>query len=368
MVMLVIDYLRSLGIDFGFFRLLNYITFRAIMGMTTALLFSLFFGFRYILFLYRKKLRDSSGDILSLKVFSKRGTPTGGGLLIISSALFSLLLWADWNNIFMLVLVCAFVYFGLVGFIDDFQKSRLRSSLSGLSQLWKTILLLLFIVPFALFFVSPVNPVPPEVKTLLWLPFYKFPILELSAFTFILFAIFVQFSIINAINITDGMDGLLPGISALNLGVYAIFAYIIGNAIASGHYLFPHIEGAGEISVFGATLIGALLGFLWFNTYPAEVFMGDTGSLSIGGALAIMSFFTKQELLFPIVGGIFVLEIFSALIQEKVGTPLGRRIFYRAPFHYTLTHRGIPEPKAVVRLWIISILLALVALLSLKVR
>lgn len=368
MVILIIDYLRELGIDFGFFRLLNYITFRAIMGMTTALLYCILFGFRYILFLYRKNLRDSSGDILSVKVYSKRGTPTGGGLLVISAALFSLLMWADWSNIYMIVIVSGFIYFGLVGFFDDFQKSRLRSSLSGLSQIGKTAFLLIFIVPFAVFFVSPLNPVPPEVKTLIWFPFYKHPVMDLSAFFFILFTIFVQFSIINAVNITDGMDGLLSGISALTVGVYSIFAYIIGNAIASSHYLFPFIDGAGEITVFGATLIGSLLGFIWFNTYPAEAFMGDTGSLSIGGSLAIMVFFTKQELLFPIVGSIFVLEIFTALIQEKIGTRLGRRIFYRAPFHYSLTHRGIAEPKAVVRMWVISILLALIALLSLKVR
>jgi len=368
MVILIIDYLRGHGVDYGFFRLLDYITFRAIMGMATALLLSLFFGFRYILFLYHSKLRDASGDMLSLKVFSKRGTPTGGGLLIISTALVSLFLWADWSNIFLIVLVSGFIYFGLVGFIDDFQKSRLRSSISGLSQIGKTVCLLLFIVPFAIFFVSPLNPVPPEIKTLLWVPFYKHPVLDLSLVVFILFTVFAQFSIINAINITDGLDGLLSGISALTIGVYAIFAYIIGNVLASSHYLFPFIDGASEMTVFGATLIGALFGFLWYNTYPAEVFMGDTGSLSIGGAISIMIFFTKQELLFPIVGGVFVVEIFSALVQEKIGTRLGRRLFYRAPFHYSLTHRGIPEPKTVVRLLIISILLALVALLSLKVR
>ncbi|MFC1851304.1 phospho-N-acetylmuramoyl-pentapeptide-transferase, partial [candidate division CSSED10-310 bacterium] len=310
----------------------------------------------------------ASGEMLSINVYSKRGTPTGGGLLIIISAMCSLLLWSDLTNIMTLVLLGGFTYFGLIGFLDDFQKSRFKSSLSGLSQLGKTIFLLLFIVPFAFFFISSLNPLSSELKTLIYIPFYKHAILDIGKPGFFIFIIFTMFSIINAVNISDGMDGLLCGISALTVGVYAIFAYIIGNAINAAHYLFPFIEGAGELTVFGATLIGAILGFMWYNTYPAQVFMGDTGSLSLGGAISMMVFFTKQELLFLIVGGVFVLEIFTSLIQDKIGMRLGRRLFYRAPFHYSLTHRGIAEPKAVVRLWIISIFLALIALLSLKVR
>lgn len=368
MLELLVKFFQSSGIDYGFFRLLNYLTFRAIMGMSTALVFTLVFGFRFILYLYKKKLRDTSGDFLSIKVYSKRGTPTGGGILIIASTSISVLLWADITNIFTHVLLLGFVYTGLVGFLDDLQKSQSRSSLSGLSQLAKTILLLIFIIPFTMFYLSPLNPIPTNLKTLIYIPFYKYPIIDLSSFIFAIFMVFVMFSITNAVNITDGMDGLLSGISSLTIGVYSVFAYVIGNAIASSHYLFPYIKNAGEITVFGASLIGALLGFMWFNTYPAQVFMGDTGSLAIGAAISMIVFFTKQELLFLVVGGVLVIEIFSSLVQEKIGNRLGRRIFYRAPFHYSLTHTGVAEPKAVVRLWIISILLALIALLSLKVR
>ena len=368
MVEFLIDFMKANGMDFGFFRLMNYITFRAIMGMVTALLFNLFFGYKFILFLYQKKMRDTSGDILSIKAYSKRGTPTGGGVLIISSTLVSTFFWADLTSMYVLPLLGGLIYFGLVGFLDDFQKTRFKSSLSGLSELGKTIALLVFMVPFAIFFLSSYNPVPEELRTLIYIPFYKNPALDLGLIGYGIFIIFTMFSITNAVNLTDGMDGLLCGISTLTVGVYAIFAYIIGNAIASSHYLFPYMEGSGEISIFCTTLIGSLLGFLWYNTYPAQVFMGDTGSLSIGGVISIMVLQTKQELLFLIVGGIFVIEIFTSLVQDKLGTRIGRRIFYRAPFHYTLTHRGIAEPKAVVRLWIISILLALIALLSLKVR
>jgi len=368
MIKLLIELLKLSGINFGFFRLINYITFRAIMGMATAMLFSLVFGFKFILFLYRKKFRDTSGETLSINAYSKRGTPTAGGALIISSALFSLLLWGDFKNPFFLVLLTGFLYFGFVGFLDDFQKTRFKSSLSGLSQLGKTVLILLYIIPFSFYYISPLCPVPQKLKTLIYIPFYKNPILNLGEIGFLLFIIFVMFSVINAVNITDGMDGLLSGVSVLTIGVYVVFAYIIGNFIASSHYLFPYIRGAGEISVFGAVLIGSILGFLWYNSYPAEVFMGDTGSLAIGSSIAIMLFFTKQEMLFVISGGVFILEIFTSFLQEKIGNRLGRRIIYRAPIHHSLTHMGIAEPKAVIRIWIVAIILALISLLSVKVR
>lgn len=368
MVELIIRILQSSGIDYGFFRLINYLTFRALMGMASALLFCLLFGFRFILFLYRKKFRDTSGETLSINAYSKRGTPTAGGLLILSATLFSLILWGSWENRFLHVLVIGYIYLTFVGFLDDFQKTRFKSSLSGLSQMGKTLLLLLFLVPYGLFFLSPWNPVPEAIRTQIFVPFYKHPVLELTPLAFFLFLIFAMFSIINAVNITDGMDGLLGTTSILSIGVYSFFSYIVGNAIASGHYIFPFIRGSGEIAVFGATLIGGIMGFLWYNTYPAEVFMGDTGSLGIGGALAMMAFFTKQEMLFPLVGGVFLLEIFTSLIQEKVGYRMHRRLVYRAPFHHSLTHRGTAEPKVVIRLVIVAIVLSLLSLLSLKVR
>ena len=368
MVELIIELLRAAGIDYGFFRLVNYVTFRAIMAMTMAMLFCLIFGFRIIYFLYLKRFRDTSEEYTSIVAYSKKGTPTSGGLMIILSTVFSVLVWAKFSNPLTFVLLYGFVYLGFVGFIDDFQKTRLKSSLAGLSQMAKTILQFLFIIPFAIYFLSPMNPMSETLRTLIYIPFYKYPVLNLGIIGFFVFILFVTFSIINAVNITDGMDGLLGGTSAITLGVYAVFAYIIGNSVWSRHFLFPYIEGSGELAVFAAALVGAILGFLWYNTYPAEVFMGDTGSLAIGGVMAMLIFFTKQEMLFVIAGGIFILEIFTSLLQDKLGNRMGRRVVHRAPYHHTLTHSGIAEPKAVIRLWIVAVILALVAIASIKIR
>ncbi len=368
MIKLLVEALTEAGMDIGFLRLVHYLTFRAIMGMVTSLLFALVFGFRFTVFLYRRRLRDVSGDIETINAFGKRGTPTAGGLLILVSTGFSVLIWGDLTNSFVLCLLGGFLYLGMVGFIDDFQKVRFRSSLSGLSQLGKTVLLLMFVVPFAVYLVSSFSPVPEHLRTLVFIPFLKNPVFNLNPIVYVGFVVFAMFAIINAVNITDGLDGLLSGTAILTIGIYVVFAYIIGNVLYSEYLLFPYIKGTGEIAVFGVALIGALFGFLWFNTYPAELFMGDTGSLAVGGAIGMIAFFIKQEMLFPIVGGIFVFEVFTSLLQQKVGGRLGRRILHRAPFHHEMTHRGIAEPKVVVRLIIVSILLALVALLSLKVR
>ncbi len=368
MIRLLVEALRATGIDPGFFRLMDFLSFRALMGMTTALAVSLALGFRVTVFLYRRRFRDTSGEHGSINVASKRGTPTGGGLLILLAGTVAALLWCELRSPFLWPLLIGFVYLGMVGFLDDFLKVRFKSSLVGLSQLGKTVLVLLFVVPCAVWLVSPTSPLPEEVRTLLWVPFYKNPILDLGPFAYALFMVFAVFSIINAMNITDGMDGLLATTSVLTIGVYVVFAYVAGNTVISGYLLFPYLAGAGEVAVFGAILAGAVLGFLWFNSYPAQMFMGDTGSLSIGGAVALMAFLIKQEMLFPIVGGIFVLEIFTSLVQDKLGNRIGRRIVHRAPFHYSMAHSGVAEPKVVARLTILASLLAVIALLSLKIR
>ncbi len=367
MIKLIIELFQSNGIDFGFFRLINYVTFRALMGMVFSLLFCLVYGSDFIVFLYKKGMKDTSGEA-DVSSYSKKGTPTAGGLLIIISTLFSLFFWGDFRNIYVVVLVMGFLYAGFVGFIDDFLKVRFKSSLSGLSQLGKTLMLFAFIVPFAIFYLSSLNPMQDGLKTLIFLPFYKNPVIDLPDILFGVFIVFTMFSIINAVNIVDGMDGLLGGTSVLTIGVYAVFAYVIGNKILSQYLLFPYIPGIEEVVIFCSILIGGIVGFLWFNTYPAEVFMGDTGALAIGNVIAMVAFFLKQEFLFLIVGGLFVFEIFTSLLQDKVGSKIGRRLLYRAPYHHTLTHMGIAEPKAVVRLWLISVILALIGLLSLKIR
>ncbi len=370
MIKWLIEALQAGGIDPGFFRLIDYITFRAMMVALTALAFNLIWGHKIICYLHNHGMKDSSGDFQALNVHSKRGTPTAGGIMIMAATIFSLLLWADLSNLILLILLSSIIYFGLVGFFDDFLKSRYKSSLTGLSQIGKTSLILLYIVPFALFFVSSYNPLPEEIKTSIYLPFLSDSVLDLGPILFVLFIIFTMFAIINAVNISDGMDGLLGGLSFISVSVYALFAYIIGSEILAKHFLFPHIPGSIEITVFGAALVGSILGFLWYNFYPAEVFMGDTGSLALGSSLGLMSFFLKQEFLFLIVGGIFVLEIFTSLLNDKLAnrSSFGRRIVHRAPFHYTITHRGVAEPKAVFRLLAAAIILALISLLSIKIR
>ena len=368
MIHLLVKLLESAGVSFGFFRLFDYLSVNTLLAALTALLFQMAFGHRLIVFLYRKKFRDTGGEFASLDTSSKRGTPTGGGLLIVLSSITSILLWGRLNNPYLWIITSAFLYFALVGFLDDFQKVRLKSSLYGLSQLAKTVMQLLYIVPFALFFVSPLNPVPGPFRTKLFIPFMKNALGDLGPALFAAFIIFVFFSILNAVNITDGLDGLVSGPSILTIAIYGIFGYIIGNKVLAAYLLFPLFPGAGELSVFCGALVGALFGFLWYNTYPAEVFMGDTGSLSLGGSMAVLAFLTRQEMLFPIVGGVFVAMIGSSLVQEKIGMRLGRRIFLRAPIHHGLTYRGIAEPKVVIRIWIASILLAILAAMSIKLR
>lgn len=368
MIDAIIVLLEHAGIHFGFFRLMDYLVFRALMGMATSLGLTLLFGFRLIALLYEKGYRDTSGDFLSIDTGSKRGTPTAGGIMILIATTLSVVLWARFENPFVLPLLIGFLYCGLVGFLDDALKVRFKSSLSGMGQLAKTFLLLLFAIPFALYFVSPLNPVPENLRTLINLPFVKPPVLHLAVLVFATFVVFTVFSIVNSVNITDGLDGLLASTSVVTIGVYVVFAWVLENTRVAERLLFSPIPGAGEVAVFGTILMGSVLGFLWYNAYPAEVFMGDTGSLAIGAALAMMALFTKQEMLFIIVGGVYVLEIFTSLVQEKIGSRFGRRIFYRAPYHHSMVHRGIAETKTVTRIWILSLLLGLVGLLSLKIR
>lgn len=368
MILWMIQALRAAGLDVGVFRLAESVTFRALMALATALGVAIALGWRVIVFLYRRRFRDTSGEFLSIRTHSKQGTPTGGGLLILAACAGSALLWGRLDNLPLAVLIAGFVYLGLVGLVDDALKVRFKSSLFGLGQLTKTVLLLGFAVPFAWLLVSPTSPLPEPWRTAVVLPFVKYPVGDLGTVGFMLFAVVAVFSIVNAVNITDGMDGLLCGASTTVTAVYVVLAYVLSNVLLSRYLLFPYFAGTEELVIFGAALIGAVLGFLWRNTFPAEVFMGDTGSLAIGGAIAMMAFLLRQEMLFPIVGGLFVLEIFTSLLQEKIGSRLGRRLVLRAPFHHALTHRGIAEPKAVVRLWIVSLLLAAIGLLSLKIR
>ena len=216
---------------------------------------------------------------------------------------------------------------------------------------------------------SPHGPNGPELATQFFVPFYKYPLLDPAAFVYAAFICFFVLFVSNAVNITDGLDGLAITPSLFVMGVLGIFAYVEGNVIYSTYLFYPYLRGAGELTVFGAAFLGAGLAFLWYNAYPAQIFMGDTGSLAIGGSMAVVSVLLKQEMLFPILGGLFVAEALSSQIQDKIGVRwLGKRLFYRAPLHHDLQHHGIAETKVVIRLWIIAGLLALVALATLKLR
>jgi len=369
----MIEYLFEFFSDYSWaaniINLFSYVTFRAGLAFFCALLIMVIWGHKFLYFLYSKGLRDTSGDFISLSAFSKKGTPTAGGISIVLITFVVALLLCRFKHASMYWTLIGFVYFGFVGFVDDIGKVRSKTSLGGLSQKSKTIFLLVFSVVFALWFVSSHNSIFNEVnRTAFSIPFYKKLTQTVHPAIYFLFIIFFIFSVSNSVNITDGQDGLLCGLSLITIGVYVLFAFIIGNMVLSAHYLYPYINGSAELVVFGATLMGAIVGFLWYNAFPAEVFMGDTGSLAIGGAISIIAIFIKQEILFLIVGGLFVFEIFTSLIQEKLGDRIGRRIFYRAPYHHQLTHLGIGEPKATIRLFIIGLLLGAFAIITIKIR
>ncbi len=367
MVEYLIHLLRAAGIEAGFFRLFNYLSFRVIMAALTALLLVLLLGHRMIVALYRARFRDSGGDHRSLRTDSKRGTPTAGGLVILLGFTVSLILWGNWRNPFLLAVAAAAGYFGLVGLFDDWLKVRLKSSLYGLGEAAKTILQLAWIVPFAWWLTGAESPLPAGLRSTFIFPFARHVAWDVGTLLFAAFVSVAFFAMVNAVNITDGLDGLVTGPSVLTASLYGIFAFVLGSESLSRFLLFPRIPGANELAVCAAALVGALAGYLWFNAYPAEVMMGDTGSLAVGAVLAALAFLTRQEMLFPIVGGVFVASIATSLIQ-KIGDRIGRRIFLRAPVHHGFAHRGIAEPKVVIRYWIVSVILTLVAALSLKLR
>jgi phospho-N-acetylmuramoyl-pentapeptide-transferase len=291
-----------------------------------------------------------------------------GGILLVGAVVTSMVLWGNWHNPFLIYSLAGMLWFGLLGFWDDYAKVRRRSGDHGMGERNKLLLQGLFSALFAGICVSPWGPLGAELATQLYIPFYKYPVADLGPFYAVLIFFFVLF-ISNAVNITDGLDGLAITPSIFVVVILSVFAYVEGNKIYSAYLYYPYLRGAGELTVFGSAFVGAGLGFLWYNAYPAQIFMGDTGSLAIGGTMAVVSVLLKQEMLFPLLGGLFLAEAFTSQIQDKIGVRwLGRRIFYRAPLHHDLQHKGIAETKVVIRLWIISGILALIALATLKLR
>lgn len=354
--------LYSLHTTFSFFNVFRYITFRSIFAAITALLICLLFGSRMIQKLRGMQIGQQIREDGPQSHFGKKGTPTMGGLLIIFSVVIATLLWTNLANIYIWLVLLVALGFGLIGFMDDYSKLKGKSSrgLSGKIRLLVEIVIALF--------VSVVLYLKPEFNSQVTIPFFK-TVLPDIGWGYVLLSTFIIVGAANAVNLTDGLDGLAIGPVTICFATYLLFAYFAGN-IKVAHYLqIMHVPGAGELAIFCGALVGAGLGFLWFNAYPAEIFMGDVGSLSLGGALGAVAIMTKQEILLAIVGGLFVVETFSVIFQvgyfKMTG---GKRILRMAPLHHHFELKGWAEPKVIVRFWIISILLALLAVSTLKLR
>jgi phospho-N-acetylmuramoyl-pentapeptide-transferase len=354
--------LYPLNTLFAGFNVFRYITFRTIGAAITAFLFFVLVAPAFIRYIKNLQIRQVVRDDGPETHLQKEGIPTMGGLLIIFTIINSTLLWANLANHYVWVILGVTLWFGTIGAIDDFKKISVKNS-KGLSAKGKLLLQVAGALLFGLILYSH-----PNFDGQLSVPFFKALRPDLGWF-YIVFTILVIVGASNAVNLTDGLDGLAAGPIVISGGVYLVFSYLAGHAILSDYLQIPFVPGSGELAVFCGALVGSSLGFLWYNAYPAHMFMGDVGSLSLGGALGTIAIITKQEILLAIVGGIFVMEALSVIIQVgffKLSG--GKRVFLMAPFHHHFEKKGWAEPKVVVRFWIISIILGLVALATLKLR
>lgn len=371
-------FLTPLDEWFLFFNLFNYLTFRTGGALLTALVVGFVIGPPMIRWLKKKQaqgqpIRDDGPETH----LAKAGTPTMGGLMILISLSVSTLLWADLSNIFIWITLLVTLGYGLTGFADDYLKLTKKNT-RGLSGKLK--LLLQFTIALAAVLLYVLFPVEmtstgnaqagaafDAARTSLALPFFKDLLIDLGPF-FILFAMLVIVGSSNAVNLTDGLDGLAIVPVMIAIAVFALIAYLVGNSVFSGYLQLHYVPGSGELAVFCGALVGGGLGFLWFNAPPAAVFMGDTGSLSLGGALGAVSVITKHELVLAIVGGLFVLETVSVIVQVLSFKLTGRRVFRMAPLHHHFEKKGWAESTIVIRFWIVATILALIGLSTLKLR
>ena len=357
--------LAPLGDEIIVFNLFRYLTFRGGAAVITALAVSFILGPRIIAWLKSKQkegqpIRD---DGPQQHLITKAGTPTMGGFLILISIAVSTLLWADLTNGYVWVILFITVGFGLIGFADDYTKLTRRSS-KGVPGRVK---LVLEIVIATVAVVWIISLAPPALETHLAIPILKDVLFDLGWF-FAAFAVLVMVGASNAVNLTDGLDGLAIVPVMIAAGCFGFIAYLVGNTVFSNYLQLHHVSGTGELAVFCGALVGASLGFLWYNAPPAMVFMGDTGSLSCGGALGGIAVITKHELVLAIIGGLFVLETVSVIVQVISFRLTGKRIFRMAPLHHHFEQKGWAEPTIVIRFWIIASVLALAGLSTLKLR
>ena len=392
MLLSLAEYLQQQSPEFGFFRVFQYITFRAVMAAMTALLIGLAFGPMVIRRLAALKIGQPIREYGVQSHIAKNGTPTMGGVLILLGIGISTLLWFDWSNRFVWIVLAVTLGFGAIGWADDWRKvvqKNPEGMPSGEKYFWQSVIGLVAALYLA-FSVSETsnlrvfelflrwvqsgfsNELPPKADLIV--PFFKTISYPLGVFGFIALTYFVIVGSSNAVNFTDGLDGLAIMPIVMVGSALGIFAYVTGSATYSRYLLFPYIPGTGELLIFCAAMAGAGLAFLWFNTHPAQVFMGDVGALSLGGALGTIAVITRQEIVLGIMGGVFVAEALSVILQvgwfkiTKRRYGEGRRLFKMAPLHHHFEKSGWKETQVVVRFWIVTMLLCLVGLASLKLR
>jgi len=350
-----------LSANIKLFNIFRYLTFRTIYAMITALVVCFVLGpwvIRKLESLQARQVIRTDGPESHLQ---KQGTPTMGGVMILAAIIIPTLLWADLSNQYIWIALFITVGYGLIGFVDDYKKV-VEKNPKGLSPRQKMFWQVLLAGSVAVFLF-----LKPTFGEQLYFPFFKNFHPDLWIFS-IPFVTLVIVGASNAVNLTDGLDGLAIGPVTINAATYMLFSYIAGHATLSAYLQVPRVPGSGELAVLCGAMVGAGLGFLWYNSYPAEVFMGDVGSLSLGGTLGIIAVLTKQEILLVIVGGVFVVEALSVIFQVGSYKYRGKRIFRMAPIHHHFELKGVAEPKIIVRFWIITIILALVAISTLKMR
>lgn len=360
MLLLLADYLSNFHSGFAVFQ---YLTLRGILGVLTALAISLLLGPLLIKKLRVKQIGQAVRDDGPQSHLSKAGTPTMGGALIILAIAISTFLWGDITNRFVLITTAVMLIFGAVGWVDDYRKVIEKNS-RGLPARWKYFWQSVGGFGAAvLLYLTAQTP----AETELIVPFFKDVMVDMGIF-FIVFTYFVIVGSSNAVNLTDGLDGLAIMPTVMVAAALGVFAYLTGNIRFADYLLIPYVAGSGELIVICGAIVGAGLGFLWFNTYPAQVFMGDVGALSLGATLGVIAVIVRQELVLVIMGGVFVMETISVILQVASFKLTGRRIFRMAPIHHHFELKGWPEPRVIVRFWIITVVLVLIGLASLKIR
>jgi phospho-N-acetylmuramoyl-pentapeptide-transferase len=347
------------------FNVFSYLTMRAILSALTALVLSFAVGPYLIQRLTIRRVGQPIREVGPQSHLPKAGTPTMGGALILLAIAVSTVLWADLGNRFVWIVLGVTLVFGVIGFIDDYKKVILRDP-KGLTPktkfFWQSIAGL---AAAAIMYSTAENP---QVEHALLIPYFKDLSIPLGVISYVVFTYLVIVGFSNAVNLTDGLDGLAIMPAVMVGGALGLIAWAAGNVVFSTYLDIPYVAGAGEMLVFCAALAGAGLGFLWFNTYPAQVFMGDIGALALGAALGLVAVVARQELVLLIMGGVFVVETVSVIIQVASYKMTGRRVFRMAPLHHHFEHKGWAEPKVIVRFWIITVILVLIGLASLKIR